>query len=131
MFDPIPPDQPFVFSCSGSADVGGISDGASRKLSSEGVARMYCLAGIGARVEHIVANTEMAESLIAIDGCENDCGRKMLEAAGFRPALHIRITDLGMEKGNTPVTPERVQDVVDEVLRRLRELSDTGDEPAP
>lgn len=128
MAEPIRPNQPFIFSCSGSADVGGIGDAATRKISAEGVARMYCLAGIGARVEQIVANTELAESLISIDGCENDCSRKVLQAAGFQPALHIRITDLGMAKGNTPPTPERVQNVVDDVLRKLRELRESDGE---
>jgi uncharacterized metal-binding protein len=116
-----PPNQPFIFSCSGSADVGGIGDAAARKISREGVAKMYCLAGVGARVEQIVCNTELAESLISIDGCDNDCSRKVLQAAGFRPALHIRITDLGMSKGNAPITPERIESVAEEVRRRLRE----------
>ena len=113
--------RPWIFSCSGGSDVGGIGDGAARFLAGEGIARMYCLAGIGARVEQIVANTEHAERLIAIDGCENSCGRKLLEAAGFRPALHVRITDLGLEKGNSPITPERIREVSDEIQRRLRD----------
>jgi uncharacterized metal-binding protein len=115
------PQKPVVFSCSGSSDVGGIGDGAARRLSSEGVAKMFCLAGVGARVERIMSDMELAESLVSIDGCENECSRKVLEAAGFHPALHIRITDLGMPKGATPITSDRVQSVADEVLRRLRE----------
>ena len=121
MSEPNPPNQPYIFSCSGASDVGGIGDGAARKISSEGVAKMFCLAGIGARVEQIVTNTNLAESLISVDGCDNDCSLKVLEAAGFRPALHIRITDLGMEKGNTPITPRHIETVTDEIRRRLRE----------
>lgn len=128
MSEPNPPNQPFIFSCSGSADVGGIGDGAARKLSNEGVARMYCLAGVGARVEEIVTNSELAESLISVDGCENDCCRKVLEAAGFRPALHIRITDLGMEKGNSPLTPKNVDQAANEIRRRIRDSQQPPDE---
>jgi uncharacterized metal-binding protein len=113
--------KPFIFSCSGAADVGGIADGAARALSASGVAKMYCLAGIGARVEQIVTNAEAAEQLISLSGCDNDCSKKVLINAGFRPALHMRITDLGMEKGNTPITGERIREVTDEIKRRLRE----------
>lgn len=83
---------------------------------------MYCLAGVGARVEQIVSNIAEAERLIALDGCENGCARKLLEAAGFTPALHIRLDDLGMEKGNTPPTRERVQEVIDALRRQLEDL---------
>jgi uncharacterized metal-binding protein len=128
MPEPIPPNQPFIFSCSGAADVGGIGDGAARKLSSEGIAKMYCLAGVGARVEQIVTNAELAESLISVDGCENDCSLKVLRAAGFKPALHIRITELGMEKGNTPISPSRIESVAEEIKRQLREKQHPPDE---
>jgi uncharacterized metal-binding protein len=121
MPDEIPEFRPLIFSCSGSADVGGIGDGAARRLSSEGVAKMFCLAGVGARIEHILSHAELAETLISVDGCENECSRKVLQAAGFQPAIHLRITDLGMEKGNTPITPARITEVTDEIRRKLRE----------
>jgi uncharacterized metal-binding protein len=128
MPDEIPEFRPFIFSCSGSADVGGIADAAARALSESGVAKMYCLAGIGARVEQIVSNAALAERLISIDGCENACSRKVLEAAGFKPALHLQITDLGLEKGNTPITNERIRQVTDEIKKRLQAESGEDDE---
>jgi uncharacterized metal-binding protein len=118
-----PSGDAMIFPCSGAADTGAIADGAARGLARHGVATMYCLAGIGAKVEKIVTNTQAAERLVALDGCDNDCSRKMLEAAGFEPVLHLRITDLGMEKGKTPVTTERVRQVMDEIRRRLGEAS--------
>lgn len=118
-----PSNDPMIFPCSGASDTGAIADGAARGLARHGVAKMYCLAGIGAKVEQIVTNTEAAERLVSLDGCENDCSRKMLEAAGFTPVLHLRITDLGMEKGKTPVTQERIREVMDEIQRRLDEDS--------
>jgi uncharacterized metal-binding protein len=125
----MPEFKPLIFSCSGSADVGGIGDGAARRLDQEGVAKMYCLAGVGARIEHILSHAELAEMLISVDGCENECSRKVLLAAGFQPAIHLRITDLGMEKGNTPVSPDRIREVSDEIRRKLRERGETdGDE---
>ena len=104
-----------MFSCSGAADTAEIADRAVRKLHSEGVAKMYCLAGIGGRVELIVLNTQAAKSLVAVDGCDTDCAKRTLESAGFSGFRHIRITDLGMEKGKTEVTPERIAAVADRV----------------
>jgi len=97
-----------IFACSGAADVGHISDLAARKLTAEGVGKMFCLAGIGGRVSGIIATTEAASAILAIDGCPLDCARKTLEEPGFTQFEHVRLSDLGMEKGKTPPTPENV-----------------------
>lgn len=95
-----------IFACSGAADVGEISDRAARKLTRDGAVRMFCLAGIGGRVGGILDKTRAASRILAIDGCSLDCARKTLEQAGFTEFQHIRVTDLGMEKGQTPPTNE-------------------------
>ncbi len=123
--DPEKPNKPpIIFTCSGAADTGGLADAASRSLTKSGVARMYCLAGVGARVQQIVSDMAEAERLVSVDGCDNECSRKVLEAAGFRPAVHLRITDLGMNKYDAPMSEERVRQITDELRRRLRESSE-------
>ena len=102
-----------IFPCSGASDTGEIADRAARKISFEGTGRMYCLAGIGGRVSGILATTKAACKVLAIDGCPVDCAKKTLEAAGFSGFGHLRITDLGMEKGESPVVPERIEKVVE------------------
>ncbi len=97
-----------IFSCSGGADVGEISDRAARKLSAEGASKMFCLAGVGGRVSGIMASTEAAAAILAIDGCPLDCARKTLEEAGFTHFAHVRLNDLGMEKGKSPASEERI-----------------------
>jgi uncharacterized metal-binding protein len=101
-----------IFACSGAADVGELSDLAARELTVEGVGKMFCLAGIGGRVSGIMANTQAAQAILAIDGCPLDCAKKTLENAGFTKFEHIRLSDLGMEKGKTAVTEEAVATVV-------------------
>ncbi|MGO8749449.1 MAG: putative zinc-binding protein [Thermoguttaceae bacterium] len=101
-----------IFSCSGAADVGEISDRAARRLSAEGAGKMFCLAGVGGRVSGIMASTEAAAAILAIDGCPLDCTKKTLENAGFTKFEHIRLSDLGMEKGKTAATDEAVAQVV-------------------
>lgn len=108
-----------IFACSGAADVGHISDLAARKLTAEGAGRMFCLAGIGGRVSGIMATTAAAAAILAIDGCPLDCAKKSLEEARFAGFEHIRLSDHGMEKGKSPATEERVEQVVSLARTRL------------
>jgi len=97
-----------IFACSGAADVGAIADQAARKLTKEGAGKMYCLAGIGGRVSGIMATTQSAAKILAIDGCPLNCAKNSLEQAGFKKYEHLQLADLGMEKGKTPPTPEAI-----------------------
>lgn len=108
-----------VFSCSGAADVGAIADGAARRLTAEGAGKMFCLAGVGGRVSGILKTVEAASGVLAIDGCPLDCARKSLEEAGFSGFSHMRLTDMGLEKGASPVSEERVAAVVADAVRML------------
>jgi len=108
-----------IFACSGASDVGALADQAARHLTREGTGKMYCLAGIGGRVNSIVKTTEQASKILAIDGCSLDCAKRCLEAAGFTRYDHLRVTDLGMKKGETPVTMENILTVVQAASQRL------------
>jgi uncharacterized metal-binding protein len=83
---------------------------------AEGVGKMFCLAGIGGRVSGILETTKAAAAILAIDGCPLDCARKTLEEADFTQFEHLRLSDLGMEKGKSPAT----EDLVDKVVSRGR-----------
>ena len=97
-----------IFACSGAADVGAVADQAARKLTQDGAGRMYCMAGIGGRVSGIMATTESAAKILAIDGCPLACAKNSLELAGFKKYEHLQLADLGMEKGKTPPTSEAI-----------------------
>jgi uncharacterized metal-binding protein len=88
--------------------VGGIADQAARRMTRDGVGRMFCMAGLGGDVGPIVETTRKASAILAIDGCNVDCVKKTLERLGFTSYAHVRVTDLGMEKGSAPLTDERV-----------------------
>jgi uncharacterized metal-binding protein len=102
-----------IFSCSGAADVGELSDKVARQLTREGTGKMYCLAGIGGQVDGILKTTETAKSILVIDGCPLDCGKNSLLKAGFKRIAQIRLTDLGFEKGKTDITKDNVQQVIE------------------
>ena len=110
-----------MFSCSGAADTAEIGDRAVRALHKAGDAKMFCLAGISGKVELIEVNTRGADRLLVVDGCDSDCAKKTMELGGFSGFIHFRASDLGMEKGKTPVTDERINMVAE----RLRELLGT------
>jgi uncharacterized metal-binding protein len=107
-----------MFSCSGAADIAEIGDRAVRTLHKAGDAKMFCLAGIAGKVELIEVNTRGADRILVVDGCDSDCAKKTMEFGGFTDFIHLRVSDLGMEKGKTPVTDGRIAIVA----AKLRDL---------
>lgn len=110
-----------IFACSGAADVGAISDRAARKLTAVRAGKMFCLAGIGGRVPGILITTQEAEKILAIDGCPLDCTKLSLEEAEFTEFEHLKVTDLGLEKGKSPATDENITAVVQAALIKLKD----------
>ena len=100
-----------IFACSGAVDVGQIADQAARALSRDGAGKMFCLAGIGGRVPVILETTEAADRILAIDGCPISCVAHCLEEAGFGEFHHLQLADLGLQKGMSPLTDERLGQV--------------------
>lgn len=109
-----------IFTYSGAADVGAIADQAARKLTKDGAGKMYCLAGIGGRVSRIMTTTESAAKILAIDGCPINCASKTLELAGFKKIEHLALSDIGLQKGQSPVTPENIDKVAQKAAPLLR-----------
>jgi len=101
-----------IFACSGAADVGAIADQAARKMTKEGIGKMFCTVGIGGRVSGIMKTTESADKILAIDGCPLNCVKNSLELAGFKQFEHLQLADLGLEKCSSPVTEENINKVV-------------------
>ena len=53
------------------------------------------------------------------DGCALECAKKSLELAGFTQINHIILSDHGFEKGSTEVTPESIENVIDQAKKYL------------
>jgi len=97
-----------IFSCSGAADVGGISDRAARQLTRDGTGKMFCLAGIGGRIAGILKTTEEAERILAIDGCSLNCVKSCLERADFSEFEHLQLGNVGLEKGKSEINEDNI-----------------------
>ena len=108
-----------IFACSGAADVGEIADRAARKMTKEGVGKMFCLAGVGGRISGIMKTTEAAAKILAIDGCPLNCVKNCLEQAGFGKFMHLQLADLGFEKGKSKANKENIAKVAQKAAEML------------
>ncbi|HMK55024.1 MAG TPA: putative zinc-binding protein [Dissulfurispiraceae bacterium] len=97
----------YVFSCSGAADVGLLSDRVARKMSKEGKGKMYCMAAVGAGIPEKIDPLKTALGSVTIDGCSSLCARKVLENAGFNPVSY-NLEDFGFKKGKTEVDGDTI-----------------------
>jgi len=88
-----------VMACSGSSDVGAISDKAARILHIAGKRKMNCLAVVGAGIEKSII-TFKTKDVLVIDGCPIACGKRILEQHGFSGFKHLVVTELGLKKVN-------------------------------
>jgi uncharacterized metal-binding protein len=109
-----------IFACSGAADVGEIADRAARKLTKDGIGKMFCLAGVGGCVSGIIKTTESAEKILAIDGCPLNCVKNCLAQAGFNKFMHLQLADLGFEKGRSPATEDNINKVSQKAVEMLK-----------
>jgi uncharacterized metal-binding protein len=101
-----------VFSCSGVADVGEMTDMAARRMNREGMATMSCLASIAAAEPGITFNAQIASKILVIDGCPKKCASTTFHKAGFTRFAQFDLSEIGMLKGKSAPTNERVQEVM-------------------
>jgi len=99
-----------VLACSGSSDLGYIADQVARKLSSNKVRKMNCLTVAATGTEEKIEKFKKSNILV-IDGCNEDCGRKIMAMREITDYNYLRLTDLGYEKGKTPATQETITTV--------------------
>jgi uncharacterized metal-binding protein len=81
-------------------------------MTLDQVGKMYCLAGIGGKVGAILETTRAAGKILVIDGCPQECARKSMEQAGITGFQHLTLASIGLHKGSSPVTDERIRLVV-------------------
>lgn len=104
-----------VFACSGAADLGLASDLVARKMHKNQIRNMKCLAFVSAGISEMIDSVRDTNMLV-IDGCALDCGKKTFEKNGLTNFPHLRLTDLGYEKGKTPATTEVINEMYKQAL---------------
>ncbi len=99
-----------IYSCSGAADVGEISDRAARQLRKDGFAQGSCVAALGADLSGFIQSAKGADLNITIDGCPVGCSKKIMEKHGVTPLSYV-VTEMGFVKGSSSATPEAIEAV--------------------
>lgn len=105
-----------LYSCSGAADVGLLSDRVARKLTKNKWGKMTCLAAIGAELSGFIESAKAVNENIVIDGCPVACGKKQLDKLKLPYKSYI-ITDLGLKKGKTEVNNTIINEIVGKITK--------------
>jgi uncharacterized metal-binding protein len=91
-------DEVLIFTCSGASNAGQIANETAKRLSSQGIGGMSCLAGIGGHISGFAEATREVKKVVVIDGCSVHCARKTLEHAECPVTVHVVVTDIGVRK---------------------------------
>ena len=106
-------DQPMViFACSGASDVGELTDLVARKLHCQNAIQMKCLAFVGAGIQSMIDTVKESQCLV-LDGCGLDCGRITMIKNGINNFTHLRLSNLGYEKGKSVPNEHHVDAIYD------------------
>ena len=87
-----------VLACAGASNVGQITSEIAKRLDTEGVAKFFCVAGVGAKISGMVESVRAANKVLVVDGCAVGCAKKCMDQAGLTNHEHLVVTDLGITK---------------------------------
>ena len=106
--------------CSGASNAGEIADKVTRLLDAAGEVNMNCLTKIAINDTALIAKYKADPSkAIAVDGCPVHCAKKILEAAGVTGFSHVTMTDMGVKKGETPVTAGIIEEIAGKIRSQI------------
>lgn len=107
-----------IVSCSGASNTGKYTDDVARMLSAAGNADMICLAKVAIGDQPLIKSVKGKNSkIVVLDGCPFNCAEKILGEAGINDIIHLNTTDFGIIKGKTPVTSEKVNEIVEHIKK--------------
>jgi len=115
-------DEVLIFPGSGGSNVGQLANETAKRLTSQGVGGMYCLAGIGGHISGFAEATREVKKVVAIDGCPVHCARKTLEHTNCPVNVHVVVTELGIRKTSNLLLDKKdiakVENAVKEELKK-------------
>lgn len=113
--------ETLVFTCAGAAYSGQVANRAGVDLAKAGTVALFCAAAIAADRPDKVDRARHAARRVVIDGCDDECARRILAFAGMPIDVHVDVTSLGIDKKTE--TPHMIVDakrVVEAVHERLQ-----------
>lgn len=107
-----------IVSCSGASNTGKYTDEIARRMSANDDANMLCLAKIAISDIALIKKTkEQTGKIIVLDGCPFNCAEKILAKEDIINIVHLNTTDFEIKKGITPVTDEKINEIIDHLIR--------------
>ena len=108
-----------IVSCSGASNTGKYTDDVARLLSATGQANMICLAKIAIGDPPLIKSVkENRSKIFVLDGCPFNCAENILGKEGITNIIHLNTTDFDIVKGKTPVTPEKVNEIIEYIKNK-------------
>lgn len=118
-----PASGPLIIPCSGHSYLGRLTVAAARALSSEGEARLLTV-GVLPDFSAIRRAVDGCGWWIAVDGCERQCMKHLLDRIERSPEFHLTLPDLGLEQKKTvTVAQEELQLAKDGILAGATRVS--------
>lgn len=103
-----------IISCSGASNTGCYADRVARILAESGQAEMICLPKIAINDEKLIEKVKStSKKVVVIDGCPINCAEQILNEKGIDNFTHINTTDFDIIKGKTPITDEKINEVIE------------------
>jgi uncharacterized metal-binding protein len=114
-----------IVSCSGASNTGEYADRVARMLDESGEADMVCLAKVAVNDQPLInkLKTQQDKKIVVLDGCAINCALKILGKEGITNIIHLNTTDFGIVKGKTPVTAEKVNEIVEHIKKITNETN--------
>lgn len=87
-----------LLTCSGGSNLGQLANQACIELTQEGFGKIFCLAGIGAKLSGFVQSAKDVPRMVVLDGCEVGCAKAIFKEAGVPLRGHLVLSELGITK---------------------------------
>jgi len=108
-----------ILACGGAANVGLIGYLAAVELTKEGKARMCCVTPVGVKMPFYVDIAKRAKKLIVINGCQNQCAKKVAEQAGVKIDHNLIVAEMIKKIPTFDIKDEDIKLVKDKVEKEL------------
>lgn len=87
-----------IVPCCGQTNTGQITNQAAIELADEGFGSYYCTSLLATSPDVLERRLKGIKRIVAIDGCNMSCAKKIVVEAGLEVHHHVLVTDLGIDK---------------------------------
>lgn len=113
-----------ILPCDGASNVGQVAHQVALELTNSDIGRMCCITAVGAESKLHLDIMRRAKKIIVINGCPNQCAKRILDKLSLHIDQNIVVSELGVAK--LPTLDFKEEDV-ERVSNKIRAyLSEAG-----